>query len=143
MPAAERVRYVCVVCFDAAAAAPAICTRDGAPLASVDAAETPAALRARATRRATRRETARLALAMAVGAALALAICLAMEWPILPRASGGLYSSVFAWLALSAAVLVGAASFALVPPALGDGDAARLLARLGLDHAHDARPTSP
>jgi hypothetical protein len=142
MPAAEPVRYVCVVCCDAAATAPAICLRDGAPLVPVEAAETLAALRARVARRATRRETARLALAMAVGAALALAICLAMEWPILPRAGGGLYSSVFAWVALSAAVLVGAASFALVPPAHRDGDAGTLLARLGLDHAHDARPPS-
>jgi hypothetical protein len=142
MPVADPVRYVCLVCFDAAATAPAICASDGAPLVPIDAAGTLAALRTCVARRTARRETARLAVAMAVGAALALAICLAMEWPILPRASDGIYSSVFAWLALSAAVLVGVASFALVPPARSDGEATTLLARLGLDVAHNARPLS-
>jgi hypothetical protein len=143
MPAADPVRWVCVVCFDAAASRPAICMRDGAPLLRVESPETLAALRARATRRAARRETARLALAMAVGAALALAVCLALEWPILPRASRGIYSSVFAWMALTAAVLVGAASLALVPPLPRPEDAAALLARLGLDAARNARPVDP
>jgi hypothetical protein len=144
MPAvdARGVRYVCLVCFAAAATEPAICMRDGSPLLPVDAPETVTALRARVARGAARRETVRLALAMAIGASLALAVCLALEWPILPRASGGIYSSVFAWMALSAAVLVGAASFALVPPQRSDGETAALLARLGLDWPRDVRPLS-
>ena len=140
MPAADSVRYVCLVCFDAAATERAICANDGAPLLLVEAPETLAALRARVARQSARRETARLTMAMGIGAALALAVCLALEWPIVPRASEGLYSSVFVWVALTAAVLVGAASFALVPPARSDGETAALLARLGLDVARNARP---
>jgi hypothetical protein len=139
MPAPDpSVRFVCIVCFRAAATEPGTCARDGVPLAPVADAEVLAALQARVRRRANRREGVRFGLALATGAAIALPLCLAMGWQILPRAADGLYSGTFAWVALLAAIALGALSLPIIRPLSTDGDAAQLLARLGLD-----RPRQP
>jgi hypothetical protein len=144
MPAAEhvapRVRYVCLRCFDAASDLPADCARDGVALAPVETVEALVALRARLGMRAARRETARFGVALLLGAALALPLCLALGWPVVPRASDGLYGSAFVWLSLLSAIVVGAASFALVPPLRSDVAPALLLRRLGLHLVRNAAP---
>ncbi len=134
MPAADpRVQYVCIVCFTSAAMTPGTCVHDGAPLAPVANAEVVDALRARVQRRADRRERARFGLALVAGAVSSAVACVVFGWQIVPRAADGIHSSTFAWLAILAAIGLGALSLPLVPPLPTDGDAAQLLAQLGLD----------
>jgi hypothetical protein len=129
----SRVQYVCIVCFATAAVGAGVCVRDGAPLSPVANADVVAALRARVQRRSSRREAARFGLALVAGAALSAIACVAFGWQIVPRAADGLYSSTFAWLAIVAAIVLGALSLPLVRPLPTDGDTTQLLAQLGLD----------
>jgi hypothetical protein len=133
----RAVSHVCIVCFAAASTAPGTCARDGVPLSPVADDEVVAALRARVRRRAGRREGLRFALALVAGALIAWPLCVTFGWQILPRAADGLYSSTFAWVALVGTMALGALSLAIVRPLPTDGDAARLLAQLGLDRPRD------
>lgn len=132
------VRFVCIVCFRAAASEPGSCARDGVPLSPVADAEVVAALQARVSRRARRREGVRFGLALTAGAAIALPLCLQMGWQILPRHGDGLYAGTFSWLAILLAIALGALSLPLIRPLPTEGDSAQLLARIGLD-----RPRQP
>src|ERR1700742_4722197 len=123
--APSAVAHVCIVCFATAAVAPRGCAREGAPLLPVADAEVVAALRARVQRRANRREAARFGLALVAGAPLSALGRVAFRWPSVPRAADGLYSSTFAWVAIGAAIALGALSLPLVRPLPTDGDTAQ------------------
>jgi hypothetical protein len=130
---ADRVGWVCIVCFREARNEPGNCPRDGVPLSPLDDAEVLADLRVRVRRRVARREGLRLAVALVACALLSWPLCRAFHWQIVPRAADGLYSSTFALVALMIAVVLGALSLPLVRPLSSDGDAVGLLQRLGIE----------